>query len=75
MQKQLPSNITAGAMAPPLHEQLGVPEERVALYQRACDSLHFLRVHRFLGPAVAWRGVGNVIKALRKDLERELDNA
>ena len=55
-------DLRAGAMSPPLHEQLGISEEEVAIYQRAVDSLNFLRIHGFLTESLAKRQVEVVLK-------------
>ena len=58
-----------GALAPPLHEQLGVPAEDVAKYQRALESLNYLRVHGFLPASTAWKRAEMAMARMSKELE------
>ncbi len=55
-----------GAMAPPLHEQIGSEPELVKIEQKAVDSINYLRIHGFLTAAESERGVRRVLKSLEK---------
>ena len=62
--------IQMGALAPPLHEQLGVPAEDVAKYQRALESLNYLRIHGFLPASIALKRSEMAMARVLKDLEK-----
>ena len=62
--------VQMGALAPPLHEQLGVPAEDVAKYQRALESLNYLRIHGFLPASIAWKRAEMAMARMLKDLEK-----
>ena len=63
--------ILLGGMTPPLHEQLGVPAEDVAKYQRALESLNYLRIHGFLPASIAWKRSEMAMARMLKDLEKQ----
>ena len=64
------STIRVGAMAPPLHEQLGVPAELLNHQQQDIDALIRLRVRGVLAPSVARKGEERVIKEVVRVVER-----
>jgi hypothetical protein len=44
-------SLTFGALADPLHKQMGVPKAEASLYQRIADNIVFLACHQFLREA------------------------
>ena len=62
--------IQMGALASPLHQQLGVPAEDVAKYQRALESLNYLRIHGFLPASIALKRAEMAMARMLKDLEK-----
>ena len=55
-----------GALAPPLHEQIGSEPELIIIEQRAADSLNYLRTHGFLTKAESDPGVRRVLRSLEQ---------
>ncbi len=51
MVEQRRLSITFGALAQPIHKQVGVPKASAVLYQRLADNIVFLAVHQFLREA------------------------
>ena len=66
--------IKLGALAPPLHGQMGVDAERVAKYQRGLESLDYLRIHEFLPSSIAWKRSKMLSTRMLKELAKEKAN-
>ena len=58
------AGIRVGSGAPRLHEQLPVPEDDLAPFQRDLDALDWLRVRVIIPPHEAWWAAERVVKEI-----------
>ena len=65
------TDLQLGAMAPPIHEQLGVSEGQVTKYQRGLEALNYLRIHGFLPTSIAWKRAHMLCARMLKDLAKQ----
>ena len=56
--------ITFGALAEPLHKQLGEPEDKLELLQRAADSVAYLSIHGFLSESETHSARKRIVKEI-----------
>ena len=60
-----------GALARPIHEQIGLDADVTKIEQRAVDSFNYLRIHGYLGGMAVANGCNEVIARMIKRLLKE----
>lgn len=73
--QQLRLSLTFGALAEPLHKQLGVAKAVMVLYQRLADNVTFLSVHQFLREAETRRMRQKLLDLIAQDEREEVVTA
>ena len=62
--------ISFGAMAKPLHKQLGFDEKEMEWYQKMADAITLLSIQQILCDSETHKARGRLIKRMTKDLLR-----
>ena len=65
--------IRFGALAPPIHEQLGIPESECVIIEKASESVTYCSIHGILTDREANAARKRIMKLIDQKL-RELEN-
>ena len=66
-----PGELALGALADPIHKQMGLEENETELEQADLDALNRLRIRGVIPERLAWNSSNKVIKKLITRLEKE----